>query len=221
MNCTSREGLSLPAPPVRRSTDDTSDPLATREAGTFAVRRPRLRHVRCALLGLVSRSASPGAVRPLPEDAEVAVAVGLKRDPLTVRRPDRKPVLPPNVRRAGASCCQPARRSRRSPPCRRRCQRRSACRRERRADAGRRPAGDSAAPRRPFDRPGEIRLSRPRSRPGPGRNTSDPVLENAEMRRAGGGRGARLTPSTIGTGPPDHFQPAQVERDREEVPPSA
>ncbi len=154
----------------------------------LAIRGPRFRNVRDSLVGLRQPLRRPGAVRALPEDAQVSLAIRLERDALAVRGPDGKPVVPLSFERhaVASSSSRTARRSRCWPPCRRRFRTRCACRRETCEAVGRRPAGFSAASESAFaiEQP-DTQLTT-RRRDGTRNVHQRPRVRDAELRAASG-----------------------------------
>ena len=159
-----------------------------------------------------------GTIGALREEAEVAVAIRLKCDPLAVAGPDGNRFFPLNVIRRGA-LRQTTHKSRRWPLCRHRCRRRGACRLARRANAMG-PSGSfkgSVAPARSASTNARKAFD---VAVGPTMYQGSRVGD-AEQRGAPGDGDSRLTPSTIGTGPPVTSSRRRSDGTANNVPPRA
>src|SRR5439155_4471649 len=98
--CRQRVSPSYPG-----ATTPPTGTLGDTEQQRFAIGRPRFRDVGHVLVGFRQTFRRAGAVGALPEEAEIPLAVRLKRDALAVGGPDRKTIAtaqraPPHLRDA-------------------------------------------------------------------------------------------------------------------------
>ena len=95
MNVTARCQRVRPSVWERQCPEGDDGSLRDAEQERIALRRPRVGHMGGPGFRLRESLDRAGAIGTLPENAEVLLAIGLKRHPLTIGRPDRKTICPP------------------------------------------------------------------------------------------------------------------------------